>query len=88
MKPYEKPRLVALSLSGNDMLCGGCTYPTRNSSDGFLAQLDQLYGNGDGFLESSELGPLFAKSEGCATVYEGYCKFSAADENMSQLFTS
>lgn len=88
MKPYEKPRLVALSLSGNDMLCGGCTYPTRNSSDGFLATLDLLYGNGDGFLEDGELGTLFVQSEHCEAISKNYCKFTSAENGGQVLFTS
>lgn len=92
MKTYEKPKLIALSLAANDMLCSGCTAATRGSTDAFMQYLNTNYGGADGLLDPSDFGEnVFASNEGCQetqTVFESYCKFTAAEQNMPQLFTS
>lgn len=68
MKTYTKPRLVALSLSANDMLCGTCS-PVF--AEGWMNGV-----MGD-VMEDFE---LFSSIESCTIDYadfgglEGYCK--------------
>lgn len=92
MKTYEKPRLIALSLSADDMLCSGCDLKTKDTSDYFVQILNQLFdSNEDGYVDSSELGGLFASSEQCSEfndAFGAYCKFTAADNDLMQIFTS
>lgn len=92
MKQYQKPQLVALSLSANDMLCAGCTAATRNPTDPFLQILNANYGGADGMLDPTDFGAsAFSSGEPCTEVvsgFESYCKFSAAEQGMPQLFTS
>ena len=79
MKTYEKPRLIALSISGNNMLCSTC--PTdvigSNGDQGIQRIFRDLYG-------ISELTEQhFASGESCSesipVSIEKYCKFTAAD---------
>lgn len=69
MKKYEKPRLMALSLSGNDMLCTGCT---PGSLDGI---------NGDLLKDiRNDWDILFNTAEHCVMLVDPdldtYCKFT------------
>lgn len=81
MKTYEKPSLIALSLSGNDMLCAGCTLTfredlldaqTKSMIDLGVLNYDQLFGSGDG----------------CFATVEGYCKFTGGSNNTTVVFDS
>ena len=86
MKSYEKPRLMVLSISANDAICGGCQVSTRN--DAWFKLMDSQVGNQNGVFELGE-GGLFANAEDNCSVptdYNGYCKFSGADGY--KLFTS
>lgn len=90
MKQYQKPALYALSLSANDALCawGSCQAKTRYDAalnQWLLIQFGDK--NGNGIFDSGD-GNFFAATEACDDVFEGYCKFTAADDNMTQLFTS
>lgn len=74
MKTYEKPKLIALSLSGNNMLCNTCAVdiiaPTEDQG---LVDMLEIYG---------PIDTLFATAEAdCATKIEisGYCKFTGAN---------
>ena len=84
MKTYEKPRLMALSLSGNDQLCGSCTdqggTPLYKDPTGFIAQnIDDAAGDGDGILTRAEVENLFSSEDGCKdTRCEIYCKFTSS----------
>ena len=77
MKTYEKPRLMVLSISANDVLCGGCGYATKG--DGLLGMFDT---NGNGYLDSGDFNQakndyLFTvETDTCATPYESYCKYN------------
>lgn len=84
MKTYEKPKLMVLSVSANDALCSTCAVGTRNNGDWNI--FDE---NGNGVFEPGELG-LFAEGENCTTNtgVEGYCKFTASQQGLIQLFTS
>lgn len=85
MKIYEKPRLVALSLVGNETLCDSCG-------------VDVIGDNGDPYLQrllsefDSNLNNLFSAKEPCETKitvgFEEYCKFTAADEGLISLINS
>lgn len=72
MKPYEKPRLMALSLSGNDMLCGNCS-PELISNPSLLDKLIEDWGSEN----------LFGSPEGgCGMHLPGldlYCKMNLND---------
>lgn len=79
MKVYQKPKMLTLSLSANDMLCSGCTIGTRNTNDPFLQYLTQLYGGDDGLLDPND--PVFgASAEGCSVIVDLYCKFGPNDQ--------
>ena len=75
MKTYEKPKLIALSLSGNNMLCNTCAVdiiaPTEDQA--LVDILEDFHG---------PIDKLFATAEAdCAKhiEYEGYCKFTGAN---------
>lgn len=77
-KTYEKPRLVALSLSGNDLLCSTCAFDVigENADQGLLDMFEAF-----GITITSN---SFATSEGCSmqiddSLVSGYCKFNGAD---------
>lgn len=82
MKTYEKPQLVALSLSGEDRLCGDCrdngaTYLLHNDESGIADLLDLMIGNGDGTLKRDEVSSFFGALESCEKQVAGYCKFTS-----------
>lgn len=86
MKIYEKPKLMVLSISANDALCGTCFTAARFSTED-QTFLDLYYGDGDGTLTDSELTTMFADTDNACTKkvnYEGYCKFTGTN----QLFSS
>ena len=64
MKTYEKPRLVALSLTSNDMLCGTC------GIDGVSEEFDKI-------LENLGLAKenLFDPEISCTVDVEDFEKF-------------
>ena len=87
MKPYEKPKLIALSLSGNEKLCGFCSDADKVllKETQLNAYLDYMYGNMDGSLTKDEFDAahIFGTSDSECGVkvsgYEAFCKYSAAD---------
>ncbi len=88
MKLYEKPRLMVLSISANDMLCSGCSICTRG--DYYWDPFDL---NHDGVLTHAEATSqgLFGSSDGensdsCSVPVDGYCKFNGTDPAL--VFTS
>lgn len=86
MKSYEKPRLMVLSVSANDALCGSCTKGTRY--DPIFQQIAPNYGNRDNVLEENE--GLFGGVGDCTipSEYDGYCKFTSVENGMTKIFTS
>lgn len=71
MKTYEKPRLVALAVSSNDLLCQSCAIDAiGNNMDPVLRRYLDLYG--------VTLEQLFGSGETCTIPVEGYCKFNGA----------
>lgn len=89
MKTYEKPRLIALSLSSDDMLCSGCG---NKLPAGVIENL--LTDNGiigwdtdhNGSLSDSEADAagLFGTGETCTQGIVNYCKFTATDNPIFQ----
>lgn len=83
MKTYEKPRLMFLSLSGNDQLCGSCSDSGGNTIyDNEVIKNELLLAgdkNGDGELSREEAAFLFGLSpaDGCANKVGMYCKFQS-----------
>lgn len=87
MKIYEKPRLMVLSVSANDALCAGCSKAMRG--DPLADILDKPpYGDNNGVFNKDD--PIFANGEGCTYTgeYTQYCKFTGAENGLTQLFTS
>lgn len=86
MKTYVKPAMMALSISANDQLCGGCDIGTRGNLH--YKDLDDKFGDGDGTLTEQEAKNhgLFGTLEDCDMGVENYCKFTANDNRA--LFTS
>ena len=97
MKAYVKPAMMALSISANDMLCTGCAVGTRHNErlSGMLEEQFAGY-NGiklDLFFTEDEAKAVgaFGSSEGECTepvMVEGYCKYSAVENNMVGIFNS
>lgn len=69
MKKYEKPRLMALSLSGNDMLCGGCTPGSLDDINGDM--LEDIKKDWEILFSSLETDCMLSWD-----ALEGYCKFT------------
>lgn len=92
MKAYVKPAMMALSISANDMLCSGtCVVKTRDSTDPLIQNLNKTWGAGGDYNDI--LDPkdnVFGKETDCNPdrILEGYCKYTAAEQDMFQLFTS
>lgn len=72
LKPYEKPRLIALTLSGNDMLCGNC-------NPDYVANRDLIEAILNDFGMALTFGSV---SGGCNMDVPGlqtYCKTNLSD---------
>ena len=85
MRTYEKPRLMALSLNGNDQLCGSCAAKggqqlCKDPTGGMASALDFLVGNDDGTLTRAEAARAFGPDEGCEIPVESYCKFTSSSD--------
>lgn len=79
MKTYEKPELIALSISGNNMLCSTCPRDViGNNGD---LNIQRIFRDFYGISELTE--QHFASGEECLikidVSVEAYCKFTAAD---------
>ena len=83
MKTYQKPVMIALTLTGNEQLCGSCAKPLRPDLDkeSLNSILDFFTPIPDGKLTKEEFSKLFGSDEGCDRNYivDGYCKFSSND---------
>lgn len=79
-KTYEKPKLIALSLSGNNMLCNTCAVDIigSNMNDEFRQMLEDLD------ININDLDQAFGENdcEGKKTTIIGYCKFNGADNRV------
>lgn len=72
-KTYEKPKLIALSLSGNNMLCNTCAIDIMgdNADKTFKETMGDFF----------DVNKAFADYEPCTEQIKivGYCKFTGAD---------
>jgi len=85
MKPYIKPKLVALSLSGNERLCGDCS---KNNAEllyqdpELATQILQFFAVGEDLsadgVTRDDFKVVFDDSS-CSTPVIGFCKFTASD---------
>lgn len=77
MKKYEKPVLVAFSLTSTDMLCGCAIDAMGDNMDPMLAEL--LKQMGEEITSGS-----FASIESCTDILDvtGYCKHSPSPEGI------
>ena len=88
MKKYEKPLLTAVSVSGNDQLCGSCSdeaakqnktpellYKDPNSA--LAWQIDFISGDGVKPLTRQEASNAFGTGEACKDTVTQYCKFTS-----------
>lgn len=83
MKVYTKPVMVALSLAGNEQLCGSCAdrnaqYLLKNDQTNMAKLIDRELFNGDGTLTRQEAAQLFAAEDNCSMGTMMYCKFTSA----------
>ena len=89
MKTYEKPKLMVLSFTVNDALCGNCAVKTRFDSalsDTLLELVGSDLNNNNIFDQGDIRTGQFGSEDSCeVNVYDGYCVFTATD---NKLFTS
>ena len=76
MKPYEKPKLIALSLSGSSALCASCVIDAKgpNMDPSFQRALKIMDWYDPG-KQSAITGVFTTDDAGCALKVEGYCKY-------------
>ena len=88
MKNYEKPRLMFLSLNGNDQLCGTCAENNRATindnktyQDMILFAYPEVDENRDNILDREEFDKCFGTAEDeCVNMeykIDSYCKFTS-----------
>ena len=71
LKVYEKPKLVALSVSSNDSLCASCVIDTVGTN------ADQDYLNT--IRDIAAFHPLAGDEETCEMKLSQYCKFTSSN---------
>lgn len=89
MKTYEKPVLMALSLSGEDLLCGACSTSNMTlwndaslaESILFLVGRDASYDK-DETISEGDFEGIFGSGDGCSTPIQSYCKFTGSSDKM------
>ena len=87
MKVYEKPKLMVLSISANDALCGNCQKATRG--DDFWNSYDPNPNDGVFTKAEADSKGVFGQLEDtCEMKVSGYCKFLGASNGYIQVFTS
>ena len=89
MKPYEKPKIVALSLSGNEALCGSCAdkYTLVDDTTGLAAYLMHMFDFGTGEPDRSDFENVFGAGDmvngiNPCTDHQivGFCKFTSTGQ--------
>lgn len=81
MKTYEKPRLIAMSLSGNNTLCSSCEIDIVGPNETYPGLGEML----------KDLGVTFSIGDSCETtdsMVDAYCKFTAQDSGSYSVFNS
>ena len=88
MKTYEKPRLMSISLNGNEQLCGSCSAEGSKPIIG-NPTLEKLYKgfdkDGDGVFSKDEQTAAFDAGVGCTSVVTGLCKFTSGSDSMTSM---
>lgn len=86
-KTYEKPKLIALSLSGNNRLCGDCAGKITLSDNPSIADaILMLAGRNDEIdgvpgLSKGDFDGLFGQEDQCkGGQIEAYCKFTSVNQ--------
>ena len=86
-KTYEKPKLIALSLSGNNRLCGDCAGKITLSDNPSIADaILMLAGRNDESdgvpgLSKGDFEGLFGQEDQCKGArIEAYCKFTSVNQ--------
>ena len=88
MKTYEKPCLTAISLSGNDHLCGSCA--DRNGKllkddlnlAGMLMDFFE-FGNANDGIDRDDFKGVFGNEVECTQVQvDNYCKFTSTGSEL------
>lgn len=86
MKTYEKPELIALSLSGNNRLCGDCEGKTTllcnhlNIAGSILKMLEiDPDDNGIDGIDEDDFATVFGAGDDCVKPVMVYCKFTGSD---------
>ena len=81
-KTYDKPKLIALSLSGNNMLCNTCAIDIMgdNADKTFKETMGDFF----------DVNKAFASYEQCEKPIsiDGYCKFTGADHGSRVVINS
>ena len=88
MKTYEKPRLMALSLSGTDTLCGSCAYDAvGDNMSPEIKNILELAGliTSDGTVLEGTFCPDMTCDKD--KTVESFCKFASV-EWASMIFSS
>lgn len=95
-KTYEKPKLIALSLSGNNLLCGSCAGKVTLYDNSTLAQLVLMaagrnsdYDKIEG-ISRGDFDGLFGAESECKgnddnPLIKSYCKFTSSGEQITQV---
>jgi len=92
MKKYEKPRMIAFSLGGSEILCGDCTVKLQLTDAETQADIMEALGRtdllNDGLTKQEVIG-LFSAADDTENVnacandvnggFESYCKFTGAN---------
>ena len=83
MKKYEKPVLMAVSVSGNDQLCGSCSDKGAHELHSDLDLAEMLmdffeFGDKSDGISKKDFEGVFGTEAQCTQVQiESYCKFTS-----------
>ena len=90
MKVYEKPKLIAMSLSGNNRLCGDCADKSTLYNNSTLAETilfaagrDSGHDGISGISRGDFTGLFGTAEDSCVTPIEIYCKFTSSGEQVA-----
>ena len=83
MKKYEKPVLTAISLKGNEQLCGSCAYKLKDdiSKATWILRTSGFGFGENGIVDGTDFIGMFGNAENdCSKKFDGYCKYSSVSE--------
>lgn len=88
MKTYQKPVMIALSLTGNEQLCGSCAEKGaakllyQDTDFALKLMTDFGFGDGDSVAERGDFVGVFGQESSCnVRQIIGYCKFTSSGPN-------